>query len=339
LLASILVAGAFSATVARQKVEPRPSRLRLLAKVPIPSLGAGILALPNGRELYVSQNDGHVIIIDPEKRVITMSLVVAPQPQGLAITPDGSTIYVAHASGMLTSINTQSKASSTIPLKGALIAATITPDGRYVYLPACSAGLQRLDRTTGTVNTVRQGRCPTFAVASPDGEHLWVSYQTAGPGGRSGHDAIADFNPHTGELLGSITGLPQVGGLVALSPNGSSLWAHALDACSNVAYDHLGCAVVPSAVIHVIDAASRQRVRSIVFPGQGVTTDRFAISPDGRWVAIGGFKLRLLDARTTTIVRQDTMAPTYWAVAFSKNGRRLFALSSNGPALRIYAME
>jgi DNA-binding beta-propeller fold protein YncE len=185
--------------------------------------------------------------------------------------------------------------------------------------------------------TIREGGCPLTAVASPDGQDLWVAYQSGGPGGSSGHDAIAYFDQHTGRLLGSITGLANVGGFMAISPDGRRLLEHAQDGCSNPAYDHEGCAMIPSTLVHVIDTVSRRPTGVLSFPGAFVT-DHMAFSPSGRLAVISGAKLLVFDSATLALVGEDSGETGYGPVVFSADGTKMY-VALEGPTLAIYALE
>jgi DNA-binding beta-propeller fold protein YncE len=257
---------------------------------------------PDGRSLYlVDPILNQAKVIDLRLRRLIHSIAIAPGAEEMVTTPDGSTIYVGHHAGVLTTINTLSNATTTLHTRGDIWGTlAVTTDGRYVYIPACNGGLQRLDTKTHLITTLREGRCPVCAIASPDGKEIWVSYQGGGPGGSRGHDAIAYFDAPTGRLLGSITVLPNVGATLAISPDGSRLWTNAADACSNPVFDHIGCRIVPSDLIHIIDTSTRKAIDSLPFPGSfnpGVIT----FSPNGKLVVVSGTKLLIFDAATRRI--------------------------------------
>ena len=317
----------------------RPRHLRLTSRIPVLSAPADMLIARRGQTLYASDNQrGLIRIIDLSLRRVRSTLQVPPEPFRMAMTRDGSKIYVGHAVGQaLTVIDTVNEAFKTLHLPARADTPVLTSDERYVYLPACSAGLQRLDTETGQVVTIRPGRCPVSAVLSPDGQYLWVSYQGGGPGGSPGHDAIAHYDARSGKLLASITGLPHVGGYLAISPDGTRLFANGHDACSNPAYDHVGCRVVPSSFIHVIDTAKRRATNDIVFAGN-FNMGMMVVSPNGRLLVVGGPKLLLFDAATLTLLESQADELSYGALAFSPDGAILY-IGLPEAVLGIYSVD
>src|SRR2546425_13116661 len=128
----------------------------------------------------------------------------------------------------------------------------ISADGRRLYLAMGPSGLRVVDTESNKVSTLRTEGYPMGLALTPDGRVLYVNYQNGGPGGSWGHDAIGRFDASTGVFLGSTTGLPHVGQTIAVSPDGSQVWANGTDACYRPQYDHRGCPFVPGGIINVI---------------------------------------------------------------------------------------
>lgn len=156
---------------------------------------------------------------------------------------------------------------------------------------------------------------------TPDERFLYVNYQLSGPGGRAGHDVIGKFDVRTGKLLRAITGLPNVGDWIAISPDGRTLWVSGGDACLSRAYDHIGCPAVPAGVINIIDIATDRLMRSLQLVGM---PGAIAFSPDGTLVAVNGPGARLVDARTFKTVAATPEIYTQ-ALVFCRDGRRAYA--------------
>lgn len=108
-----------------------------------------------------------------------------------------------------------------------------------------------------------------------------------GPGGRPGHDAIDVIEVPEGRLADRFQGPPHVGGSLAVSPDGASLWAIGHDACTSPAYDHLGCPEVPSFVLNVFRLADRSLLRTFSVPLE-VEPGRVSFLPGGRRVVTTG---------------------------------------------------
>ena len=59
---------------------------------------------------------------------------------------------------------------------------------------------------------------------TPDGKYLYVNYQCLGPGGATGTDAIGKFDGATGAFLRGITGFPNVGAKITVTPDSRFIW-------------------------------------------------------------------------------------------------------------------
>jgi hypothetical protein len=168
---------------------------------------------------------------------------------------------------------------------------------------------------------------------TPDSRRLYVAFQSGGPGGSRGHDAIARFDVLSGRLERSIAGLPNVGCEMAISPDGRWLWQNACDACSGRTFDRVGCPAVPAGTIHVFDLRTEQLVRTLTFPGLDPRTIHF--SADSRLAVVNGRSLLIFDTRRLqTIAAFHDRPDGYGPAAFV--GTRLYALS--GSSLLAYTL-
>lgn len=282
---------------------------------------------PNGSEIYVSNfGDNTLSVVSTGSNVVTITIPVAAQPNTLAISPDGQSVYVGHSAGGVSIVNTTSKTvTSSVATPGPVRDLALTPDGTKLYVAMEFFGLGRLVIATGTLSNISNAICPEGVAVTPDGAKLYVSYQCAGPGGSNGHDAIGIFDVVTDAFVGSITGLSNVGGPIAISPNNVQVWETGTDACSNPVYDHIGCPSipgVPETVANII-GTSGTKLGSVGFSlseGAGITS----FFPDSSRVFIGGGDLKIVD--TTTFVKMQTFAlPASGSVVFTPDHRHAYA--------------
>lgn len=168
-------------------------------------------------------------------------------------------------------IDTATRSVRTVEVGGPARGIAISPDGKSVYVAAGEGGLRKLDVATGAVSVIPGKGYALDVAVTPDGRRLWVSYQGGEPGGRPGHDPIAVFDTETGKRLHLILGLPYVGGPVAITPDGSRVWTHAWDACTRPTYDHLGCPAGATTLIHVIDATTAKLLEMLQPSGDGAS--------------------------------------------------------------------
>jgi len=224
---------------------------------------------------------------------VIATIAVGSAPDALAVSPDGSKVYVGQNGGDVSVIHTAFKRVSTIPTGGPVRDLAITPDGTTVYVAMEGQGLKKIDTKTNTVTIVSTVTCPEGVVVTPDGKYLYVNYQCFGPGGSPGHDAIGKFDAATGAFIRGITGFPNVGTKITVSPDNRFVWASDLNACSASVYDHKGCPAVPQGVVNVISTATDSLFRSLG------STRRATVAPDGSFVVLGGSQLSLLGGSTS----------------------------------------
>ena len=147
--------------------------------------------VPGGNKAYVvNYSPAFISVINVptatvEKRIIGGGEIY--QPQGVAITPDGKTLYISDDNLWMAAIDTASGA-----LKKAVLVAPVaditnddyvgqpvtTPNGKYVYVP---------DNTNSTVVMVRAsdnsvvgkpittGNGPFYMAVAPNGKNLYVA--------------------------------------------------------------------------------------------------------------------------------------------------------------------
>lgn len=291
------------------------------------SVGAGpsrAIVTPNGAEVYVTNNTGNsVSVIDTTTNLVTHTVAVGSSPDALAVSVDGSRVYVGNHGGNVSVIDTTTKGVTTIITGSPVRDLAITPDGSKIYLAMEFSGLKKIDTITNAVSTVSGFVCPEGVAVTPDGQFLYVNYQCGGPGGSGGHDAVGRFNAATGAFLGSITGLPNVGNRISISPDGSQAWENGGDACISGGYDHAGCPAVPAGVVNAISTSTNSLLQSIGFPGfaPGLTS----FFPDSQFAAIGsGPNLLIFSTSTFGVVASLPVAAS-GSLAFTPDGRHAYA--------------
>jgi probable HAF family extracellular repeat protein/YVTN family beta-propeller protein len=280
------------------------------------------IVTPNGAEVYVSNNAANTVsVISTSTNTVTHTVSVGSSPDALAVSPDGSKIYVGQHGGNVTVIDTATKGVTTInTLGGPVRDLAITPDGSKVYLAMESSGLRVIDTATNNVSNVSGFTCPEGVRVTPDGSTVYVNYQCGGPGGSGGHDAVGRFDAATGAFLGSITGLPNVGSRLTISPDGAQVWENGGDACSAAFYDHVGCPFVPSGVVNVISISSNALQQSLGF--SGFSPGLISFFPDSSRAIVGNASSTLLIYDTATFGVVDTLSvPGSGSVAFAPNGQ------------------
>ncbi len=107
----------------------------------------------NGRWLYVGGClSGNVYVIDAAADTLARTLAVGGLPQHLAVSRDGTQLYVADETRGLDVVTVATGAVRTIALAGGGYGLALSPDDAQLYVSIPAAGLvQVVDRTTGIV--------------------------------------------------------------------------------------------------------------------------------------------------------------------------------------------
>jgi YVTN family beta-propeller protein len=307
----------------------------VVATIPVGEYPEGAVLRPDGKELYVAnRNGGTVSVIDTATRQVTRTLTVGPSPHALVVRHDGRAVYLL-VEGAMVVVQTGDKSMQRYDLPNRSDDLALTPDDRTLYISRVYTGVARVDTATLRMDTPLDMLCPIGLAMDPAGKRLYVSYQCAGPGGRPGHDAIEVYALPSLEPLGTIAGPPNVGGQVLLSPDGRQLWVNGNDACSQPAYDHEGCPLVPGRTVNVISTADLKLIKTLTFSldqGNGV----MSFSPQGEAFVGGGLNLKVVPETDLNAVQEMDIAAA-GSVVFLADGRTAFATMGDKNAVAVLA--
>lgn len=278
--------------------------------------------LPGGRELYVSNRTScNISIIDTEENERIANVELGMSPKAMVASHDGRRVYVlvernqscpgeftangAKSSHSLAIITTADRSVTYVALPGQRWdELAVTRDGR-VYMTQVVDGEQRYAGAVYVFDTEKNELgnmpviqddigCPVGIAISNDEQRLYVNYQCYGPGGRPespAHDSIGVYQLPSHKLIQVIAGLPNVGGQLALSPDGSQLWAEGNDACSRPDYPHTDAC--PGFPVRVVNAIRTSDLRVISY---GLALEdfngRISLSPEGDAFVGGGTYLK-----------------------------------------------
>jgi len=287
---------------------------------------------PSGDEVYVSNGSSNTVsVISTATNAVTHTIAVGSQPEALAVSPDGALVYVGNMLGNVSVINTQTKAVTTIDVGGRANDLAITSDGQKIYVTTVYGPLKKIRTSDNFVSDVYSATCPMYVVFTPDGSRAYVNYQCYFPPCGS-PDGIGVFNAVTDSFIQPICGFPNVGGPVAISPDGTQVWANGLDVCRNYpAYFYL-CPIVPGGVVNVIRTSDNAVIETIGFPnGAGLIT----IFPDSLLAAVGSAsQLLILDTQTFAVVDSLDIAAS-GSLAFTPDGRWAYAPVPSENAVKV----
>jgi len=144
----------------------------IIASVTAGVLENGLAVSPDGAFLYMAANgSSQVFVIDAATFTVVATFSIIA-PQSLAITPDGASVWVSDAFGVISVIDTATNTvSTTFPVGAAPEWIAFTPNGAFAYLANSPANtISVLDTTThAAVASVPVGSLPLGVFITPDG--------------------------------------------------------------------------------------------------------------------------------------------------------------------------
>ena len=154
------------------------------------------------------------------------SITVGSAPSGVAVSPDGSSVWVANSGNgsgnTISRINTSTNlVTDTITVGSAPVGVAISPDGSSVWVTNRGSNdgttVSRINTSTNLVtDTITVGSAPVGVAVSPDGSSVWVTNENDDTVSR-----VSATAPY------AVTNTITVGALplfLAVSPDGSSVW-------------------------------------------------------------------------------------------------------------------
>ncbi len=176
-----------------------------------------------GKAYVNNQGDNTVSVITTATGAVSAPITVGANPGGLAVTPDGTHVYVANpgdskAAGTVSVIDTKTGVvSATIAVGAGPGIVEITPDGTHAYvLNSTDSTVSVIDTATGVVSaTIPVGRGPLGLAFTPDGAHAYVANYFEG--------TVSVIDTATGVVSATIpVGTGALG--VAVTPDGKHVY-------------------------------------------------------------------------------------------------------------------
>lgn len=289
---------------------------------------AGYLALsPDGGTLFVSICDVDTPgfqAIDLRTRKVAWSVRSLKGCGPLVVSASGHWLFLSDGADVVVAdIATRAIRRISTPT-GRIADIALARDDHTLYVAAIFSGLLTVDTRSGEITTISRIPCPVWLALTPARDRLYVNYQCSGPGGRRGHDAIEVFDTDTNSSIAVIKDLPNVGGTMVVSPDGSQLWADGHDACRSASYDHAGCPAGPGSVVNVVRTLDHTLIRSLTIGHEQDFNLRLAITPDGTRVVAGSKRTMVVSAATLNVV--ETSALPMGHMLFAPDGRMAYAI-------------
>lgn len=273
----------------------------VVTTIPHAQWAPNILAItPNGKFVYASwadsfTSDSFVSVIDTATNTIITEIPLVPSnpPTGLAITPDGTRVYVTLLDNTVRVIDTATNTVvATIPTpSGTGFGIAILPNGGFAYVALDSGNIGILDLSTNTFGTlIPVPGVLMFGVAiTPDGRFAYVT--------DIGSNNVFVIDIASNTFFATVP--------VGNGPEGLAATNQFVYICNDL-----------GSTISVIDVSTNTVVATVPTPPSNPTW--IAITPDGSrgYVAINGTGIvAVLDTSTNTFIDSILIDP--FATPFS----------------------
>lgn len=298
-----------------------PSTGDIVANITLPGNDLG--GILHGQDLYVvDSSDQQILIIDTSTNSIVGSIPVKVDnlfPQNLALSPDGSRLYVTELNGCdgnngyVTVIDTASNTViAQIPGFCQPDGLAVSPDGSRLYVvdnttSATNDGWVSVINTSdySTITTIPVGIMPAFIAVTPDGTKAFVTNH----GGTTLGNTVSVIDTNTNSVVNTIpVGINPFG--ITANPAGTRVYV------ANTSYWAGGnsCSVLGS--VSVIDTSSDAVTATIPV---GCVPQLPTVSPDGRTIYMpNGLSgtISVISAATNTVTNTITTGGVPYQVVF-----------------------
>lgn len=300
----------------------------------VDSLNPVLALVKQDKELYVADFESRISVVDTETLRVVHTYDVS-HVTALTRSGDERHVYAGTITGDVAVIDTDTRRLARVATGARIRSLALNSDDRTLYVAGLYSGLLALDTATRAVRRLSALPCPIAVAHATAVPRLYVNYQCSGPGGRPGHDAVDVVDTATNTSLGAIVGLPNVGGEIAVSPDGSQIWADGADACT-ARYDRVGCPTTGRGIVNVLRASDRSLIRSLAVGTQSYTGGtKVAFTPDGSRVAVKNeLEFHVFNAATLAPIESARRA-SFGSVAFTRDGRVMYVAAETENGINI----
>jgi YVTN family beta-propeller protein len=296
--------------------------------IPVGLTPAGVAVNPAGTRVYVSNYaDGTVSVIDTATKTVIATVRLGPcpnpssgiiscAPAGLAVSPDGARVYVAHliasgntgSTGAISVIDTVNNSVAAIlpigPFDPRGIA--VNPQGDRIYVANSPLNSVLVINTIGlqVVATIPVGINPVSVAVNPAGTRVYVTNRNFAA--VAGNDTVSVIDSATNQVVSSI----QVGKGpwgVAVSPDGNRVYV--ANSTQHV--------ISNTGTVSVISGSTNSVVTTIAV---GSEPFGLAVRPDGTRVYVTNVlnsNVSVIDTATNTVIATVPVGLDPFAIAIS----------------------
>jgi len=280
-------------------------------------VGGANCALAKTFVYFTNSLTNDVTVVDPVTNRAIAVVPVAGSPHGIAVTPDGTRVYVAFQGGPSNFPGVSVIDASTNKVVANIIFPTdlgadpwgvaLTPDGTRAYVTDRTGRVWVIDTGTNSVVATLTGfGSPTGIAITPDGARAYVADPVTGFH-QNGFVWVIDTGTNSVSTVNLGFGIAPLA--VAITPDGALAYVATSDGS-----------------VAEIDTATNSVVRTV--PGVGIFPDAVAFTPDGTraYVASGvsGTVSSVIDTATNSVVATVNTFNSVNGVAITPDGTRAY---------------
>ena len=235
-------------------------------------------ALSTKTEEHIATGEGTVSVIDIATNTVTATVPVGIIPEGVAVNPAGTKVYVTNLGSNTVSVidAATNTITATVSVGSGPLGVTVSPDGTKAYVVnEYDSTVSVIDTATNTVTaTVSVGDDPSGVAITPDGKKVYVT----------NYDTVSVIDTATNTVTDTVT-VEILPWEVAVNPSGTKVYV------TNFGSD----------TVSVIDTATNTVTATVPV---GSSPIGIAFIPDGTKVYVansGSYTVSEIDTATNTV--------------------------------------
>jgi uncharacterized protein (TIGR03437 family) len=270
----------------------------------------------NAQYAYIANgSDNTVSVIDTTTNAVTATVKVGSGPNGVAVNPAGTYVYVGNSDNTVSVIDTATNAvAATVSVPGGpFVGVAVNPAGTHVYVTnGTSETVAVIDTATNAITaTVGVGRGTYGVAVNPAGTRVYVANVD------DGNVSVIDTATNTVTATVNLNAYPisstPVG--VAIDPSGTHLYVS-----GGATSPATGGA--PLGTVWVIDTATNTITTSVRVAGNGASG--IAVDPSGAHLYVAADGVSVIDTATNTVAARVVVGDAPWGLAMNPSGTRVY---------------